>query len=156
VYVRASRAATPPVYREDYDLRFGEAVTLAEGSDVTIIATGCLVVDRALQAAGSLAERGVSCRVVNMHTLKPLDTAAVLAAARETRLIATYEDHNVHGGLGTAVSALVLGHEPVRVLRFGTPDRFCSLTAEYEEMLDMYEFGARHVSDGILRALEEQ
>lgn len=153
VYLRASRSNTPMVYRQEYEYRIGEAVTLAEGEDVTIIATGCQIVPNALRAAELLGERGVSCRVLNMHTIKPLDRAAVLAAARETGLIVTYEDHNVYGGLGSAVAGVVLAEHPVPVLRFGVPDRFCTRADDYEQIIDLHGFGPTHVRDGVLARL---
>jgi transketolase len=151
VYLRASRAETPLVHRRETEFRIGEATTLVEGDDVTIIATGCLLVARALLAAELLAERGVSCRVVNMHTLKPLDERAVVAAARETGLVVTYEDHNEIGGLGTAVAGVVLSTTPVPVLRFGVPDRFSSPGAEYEDVLDQQGLSPRTVVEAVLR-----
>ncbi|TWP53794.1 hypothetical protein FKR81_03290 [Lentzea tibetensis] len=153
VYLRASRGDTPMVHREEYDFRIGEAVTLREGSDVTIIATGCLIVPRALEVADRLAERGISCRVVNMHTIKPLDTAAIIAAARETGLVVTYEDHNALGGLGSAVAGVVLEHAPAPVLRFGVPDVFCTRSDDYEQILDLHGLGASDVYDGIIGRL---
>lgn len=151
VYLRASRAQTPLVHRRETEFRIGEAVTLAEGEDVTIIATGCLLVARALEAAALLAARGISCRVLNMHTLKPLDEHAIVAAARETGLVVTYEDHNEIGGLGSAVAGVVLATNPVPVLRFGVPDRFCSPGAEYEDILDHHGLSPRAVVAAVLR-----
>ena len=156
VYLRASRADTPAVYETvpPPDFRIGRAVRLRDGGDVTIVASGCLVVPHALDAAGLLAARGVECRVLNMHTLKPLDEEAILDAARDTRLIATYEDHNVIGGLGSAVASVVLSGAPAPVLRFGIPDEFCSRTGEYEEMVAAYGYGPATVAGAIMRHLE--
>ncbi|WP_030467020.1 transketolase family protein [Lentzea aerocolonigenes] len=153
VYLRASRGDTPMVYSSEYPFEIGKAVTLCEGSDVTIIATGCLVVPRAVEVASRLASRGISCRVLNMHTLKPLDVPAIVAAARETGLIVTYEDHNLLGGLGSAVAAVVLENEPVPVLRFGVPDVFCTRSDEYEEILDLYGLGVHDVYEAVMRRL---
>lgn len=153
VYLRASRGDTPLVYRDEHEFRIGEAVTLADGEDLTIIATGCQIVPNALRVAKMLGEHGISCRVLNVHTIKPLDRAAVLRAARETGLIVTYEDHSVFGGLGTAVAATVLAEHPVPVLRFGVPDRFCTRTADYAEIIDLHGFGPAHVRDAVLARL---
>jgi transketolase len=149
VYLRASRAATPAVYQQEYDFQIGTAVPLRDGDDVTIIATGCLLVGEALRVAEKLAAEGIECRVLNVHTLKPLDTAAILAAARGSRLLVTYEDHNVVGGLGSAVASLVLQHHPTPVLSYGVPDRFCAQTAEYEDMPARYGFGVDDVCEGV-------
>jgi transketolase len=153
VYVRASRADTPMVYHREREFRIGAAVTLAEGDDVTIVATGCQIVPNALRAAELLAERGVSARVLNVHTIKPLDTAAIVKAAAETGLVVTYEDHNILGGLGSAVASAVLAECPVPVLRFGVPDRFCTLAADYAEIIDLHGFGPQHVSEAVLARL---
>jgi transketolase len=111
------------------------------------------MVAEGLRVADLLAGDGVACRVLNVHTLKPLDTAAVLASARQTRLLVTYEDHNVVNGLGSAVAGLVAEHHPVPVLCFGVPDRFCAKTAEYEDMPAMYGFGVEQVREGVRRWL---
>jgi transketolase len=153
VYVRASRADTPMVYQHETEFRIGDAVTLADGDDVTIIATGCQIVPNALRAAELLRQRGVSARVLNIHTIKPLDTATIIKAAQETGLIVTYEDHNVFGGLGSAVASTVLAEYPVPVLRFGVPDRFCTLAADYAEIIDLHGFGPEHVSEAVLARL---
>jgi len=151
VFIRAGRADTPPVHREPVPLRIGQAITLREGEDVTIIATGCLIVERALAAAEQLAGYGIECRVLDMHTLKPLDERAVLESAARTRLLVTYEDHNTLGGLGSAVAALVLEYAPMPVLRIGVPDVFCSRTGDHEEMIETYDLGASTVVDQVLR-----
>ncbi|MEN3357015.1 MAG: transketolase [Mycobacteriales bacterium] len=149
VYLRASRAATPAVYRDEYDFRIGRAVRLRDGADVTIVATGCLMVSEALRAADLLAADGVECGVLNVHTLKPLDTDAIVAAARGSRLLVTCEDHNVIGGLGSAVAGVVSGQAPVPVLRYGVPDQYCGQTAEYEDMPARYGFGAGDMYEGV-------
>jgi transketolase len=96
---------------------------MQDGGDVTIIATG-LMVQEALEAAKLLAGEGIKARVLDMHTIKPLDTEAVLKAARETGAIVTAEEHNIIGGLGGAVAEFVSGSIPVPVLRIGTEDTF--------------------------------
>ncbi|KAA9159610.1 transketolase family protein [Amycolatopsis acidicola] len=157
VYLRLSRGDTPPVYSEHYEFTLGRAVTLAEGTgspDVAIIATGCQIVPQALEAAGLLGEYGLRVRVLNMHTLKPLDTKAIVDAARVARLVVTYEDHNIHGGLGSAVASTLLTRHPAPLLRFAVPDVFCTDTAEYPEMLARYGLSAEHVRDGVRSALE--
>ncbi|GLZ35189.1 transketolase [Lentzea sp. NBRC 105346] len=153
VYLRASRGNTPMVYSGEYDFEVGKAVTLREGGDVTIIATGCEIVPRAVRVAERLATKGISCRVLNMHTIKPLDTDAIVAAARETGLVVTYEDHNVMGGLGSAVAGVVLEHAPVPVLRFGVPDIFCTRSDEYDEILDLHGLAVSDVFSAIMGRL---
>lgn len=127
VYIRlGGRDPEPVVYERDYDFRIGRAVTLREGDELTIIATGTMT-RFALWAAEALADDGVSARVVNMHTVKPLDHEAIAKAARETGRILTVEEHNVLGGLGGAVAEVVVGECPVPMRILGIPDLYASV-----------------------------
>ncbi|GGF97977.1 transketolase [Paenibacillus albidus] len=122
VYVRIGRNPVEDVYEsDDYPFEIGKAVIVQEGSDITIIAAG-ETVRVALDAAKALAEHGVSARVINMHTIKPLDEEAIIAAARETRRIITVEEHSIYGGLGAAVAEVVVQHHPVPMKVIGIPD----------------------------------
>ena len=112
VYIRLCRPATPVLHEDGCDFKLGQAETMRTGHDATIIATG-IGVSWALQAAEVLAAEGVSCRVTNMHTLKPADQGTVLAAAEETGAIVTVEEHYIHGGLGSIVAQIVTRHHPV-------------------------------------------
>ncbi len=114
VYVRLPRAATPVVHAEGYDFNLGAADLMRAGGDVSIIAIGSLVAP-ALDAADSLAERGIDARVINLHTLAPADEEAVIAAARETGAIVTAEEHYIHGGLGSVVAGIAVRHCPVPI-----------------------------------------
>jgi transketolase len=111
-YIRLSRPKTPLVYTEDYRFQLGQAVTMREGRDVTIIAIGIMVAN-ALEAAQNLMKDGIDCRVLNMATLKPIDEQAIIKAAQETGAIVTAEEHLEHGGLGSAVARVVTRHHPV-------------------------------------------
>lgn len=107
VYMRIGRGFEPPCYEnEEYDFRIGKAVTMREGKDLTIIACGIAVL-QSLNAAKTLAEEGIGVRVVNMHTIKPLDRETVIAAAKETGKVLVIEEHNVLGGLGDAVASVI-------------------------------------------------
>lgn len=122
VYVRIGRNAVEDVYEsEDYPFEIGKAVTMKQGNDLTIIAAG-ETVRMALDAAELLAGDGISCRVINMHTIKPLDEAAIIAAARETGRIITVEEHSIYGGLGAAVAEVVVQNCPVPMRVIGIPD----------------------------------
>ncbi|MFB5678483.1 transketolase family protein [Paenibacillus terreus] len=122
VYVRIGRNPVEDVYEsDDYPFEIGKAVTMKEGTDLTIIAAG-ETVRVALDAAEALASEGVSCRVLNMHTIKPLDEAAIIAAARETGHIITVEEHSIFGGLGAAVAEVVVQNQPVPMKVLGIPD----------------------------------
>ena len=123
VYMRFGRLAVPRVFDEDYKFEIGKAVTLKEGTDVTIIATG-LMVNEAIEASKVLEAEGISVELINMHTIKPLDKAAVVAAAKKTGCIVTAEEHNVIGGLGDAVCDAVCEEYPVPVVKVGVEDTF--------------------------------
>ena len=123
VYMRFSRFATPVFHSEDFKFEIGKGEVLTEGTDVAIIATG-LVVYEAVEAAKALAEKGISARVINMATIKPLDEELVLKAAKECGKIVTVEEHSIIGGLGEAVCSLVSEHCPVPVKRIGVNDEF--------------------------------
>jgi transketolase len=125
MYIRLGRGRDPEVYPTVPELTFGKAIRLREGVDLTIFATGSEV-HPALEAAAILADEGVSARVVDMHTVAPLDVDEVLAAARDTSAILTVEEHNVTNGLGTAVAeTLLMGGAPaVRFAKHGVPDEY--------------------------------
>ena len=124
-YVRLGRAAVPFFYSEETakDIRLGKGNTLREGKDVTIIATG-IMVSEAMIAAEELAVEGIDCRVIDMHTIKPLDEEIIVKASKETGKIVTAEEHSVIGGLGSAVAECVSVNAPCRVLMVGQKDTF--------------------------------
>ncbi len=124
VYLRFGRLAVPVIYdKNDYKFELGKGIQLAEGKDVTIIATG-IMVDMALSARATLAAEGIDARVINIHTIKPLDREIVLAAARETGALVVAEEHNIIGGLGSAVAEVVCEACPVPMMRVGVEDSF--------------------------------
>ena len=123
VYIRFGRAATPVFHAEDYDFQIGKGEVLQDGTDVAIIATG-IMVPEAIEAGKALAEQGISARVINMATIKPLDEELVLKAAKECGKIVTVEEHNIIGGLGEAVCGVVSEKCPIPVKRIGVNDEF--------------------------------
>ena len=123
VYLRFGRLAVPVLFDENYKFEIGKGVLLADGTDVTLVATGVMV-DMALKAKDILAEEGISARVINIHTIKPLDEELIIKAAKETGAIVTAEEHNVIGGLGGAVAEAVSASCPVPVVRVGVEDKF--------------------------------
>lgn len=123
VYIRLGRMSVPDVFGEGYQFQHGKAVQLAEGADVTIIATGVMVAP-ARRAADELTQSGLSARVLNMHTIKPIDKEAVIKAAGETGAIVTCEEHSIIGGLGSAVAEVVVENAPVPMERVGVLDTF--------------------------------
>ena len=146
VYIRLGRGDAAVLYSELDDYEIGKAITIQDGTDVTLIATGVMV-QRAVAAAKLLEQEGVSCRVVDMHTIKPLDTEAVIKAARETKGIVTLEEHNVKGGLGSAVSEIVaeLKGEKAPVKILGIPDVFGGV-ASAELLWDSYGMDAESIA----------
>lgn len=124
VYCRFGRLAVPVINdNPDYKFEIGKGITLRDGKDVTIVATGLMVCE-ALEAAEMLAKDGISARVINIHTIKPLDTELILKAAKETGCIVTCEEHSIIGGLGSAVAECVCESCPVPVTRIGVNDTF--------------------------------
>jgi transketolase len=123
VYIRLGRSDVPILFDENYNFEVGKATPLKEGQDVTIIATG-LMVGPALEAVELLAAEGISAALLNMGSIKPLDVAAVEAAAKATGAIVTAEEHSVIGGLGSAVAEVLAETCPVAMERIGVKDRF--------------------------------
>lgn len=143
VYMRLGRGDSPVIYKElDYEI--GKAVTVCEGDDVTIVATGVMVL-RAMKAAEKLRADKIGARVIDMHTLKPLDKDAIVRAVAETRGIITLEEHNVIGGLGAAVAETVAEEgAKVKVRRLGIPDVFGD-TAAAELLWDKYGMSVANI-----------
>lgn len=123
VYLRLGRMGVPAIFADDYQFTIGQAVTLKEGQDVSILATGIMVAE-ALAAAEMLQEKGIKARVINIHTIKPLDEKAVIAAAQETGALVTAEEHSIIGGLGSAVAEVLVENHPVPLERVGIKDIF--------------------------------
>lgn len=136
-YVRLGRLAVNTVNDENnYKFEIGKGITLAEGNDVTIAATG-IMVELALQAKEELAKEGISARVINIHTIKPIDSELLIKAAKETGAIVTAEEHSIIGGLGSAVSEVVSEECPVPVLKVGVKDTFGE-SGKPNELLELY------------------
>jgi transketolase len=123
VYIRFGREAMPDFTTPELGFEVGRSQTLRSGDDLSIIATGHMVWE-ALQAAEILALHGIQARVINMHTIKPIDEEVIIRAATETRAIVTAEEHQIHTGLGSAVAEVVVRHQPVRMAFVGMDDRF--------------------------------
>lgn len=144
-YVRLGRSAVPVLYDEDHEFKLGKAEILREGDDVTIIATGIMTA-AALEAAETLAGEGIQARVLDMHTIKPLDEDAVISAARETGKIVTAEEHSVIGGLGSAVAEVVVKNCPVPVEMVGQKDVFGE-SGKPDELLKKYGMTAGDIAE---------
>ena len=154
VYMRFGRLAVPRVFDENYKFEIGKAVTLKEGTDVTIIATG-LMVNEAIEAAKTLEKEGISVELINMHTIKPLDNEAVIKAAKKTGCIVTAEEHNIIGGLGSAVSEVVAEECPVPVVRVGVNDEF-GKSGPAVELLHLYGLDAENIVEKAKLAISKK
>jgi transketolase len=151
-YVRIGRNPVEDVYDSDeYEFVIGKAVQLREGTDLTIIAAG-ETVRVALDAQAELKEAGVSCRVLNMHTIKPLDEEAIIRAARETGHLITVEEHSIYGGLGAAVAETVVQHHPVPVRIVGIPDE-PAIAGKTAEVFQHYGISADNIKRVALQML---
>jgi len=150
-YVRLTREPVPAIYPDKAVFNIGQAVTLKPGRDVTLIAIGDMV-SIALATAEMADREGIDVRVLDMHTLKPLDEEAVMAAATETGAIVTVEDNSYLGGLGGAVCELLSGRKPTPVVRIGIKDTFTE-SGPYSELLAKYGLSPSHILTGINQAL---
>lgn len=154
VYIRLARDPYPVVFDEDYNFEIGKAVTLQEGTDITIISTGTQTI-RSLEAAKQLKEEGVSVAIVHMPTIKPLDKEAIIKAAETTGVIVTAEEHSIYGGLGSAVAEVLVEEKPVPMLRVGVKDRNAE-SGPNEEMLEKYEISSGHIVKVVKEALKKK
>ncbi|MGI9488261.1 MAG: transketolase family protein [Geminicoccaceae bacterium] len=154
VYIRVGRADTPQVYFEDYPFEIGKAVRLKTGKDVTLMATGNQMVAEAVLAAEKLALDNIAATVLNLHTLKPLDSDAVEAAAAVSGAVVTVEDHNVVGGLGGAVAEVLAETRPTPQVRVGLQDAYCTTFGDYGDMLGIYNLDADAIVDAAKRAMQ--
>ncbi|WP_116125571.1 transketolase family protein [Lewinella sp. IMCC34183] len=151
VYLRFGRPSWPIFIPEDTKFEIGKALQLSEGTDVTIFATGHLVW-KAVEAARQLEEEGISVELINIHTIKPLDEEAVIASAKKTGAVVTCEEHNMYGGLGSAIAECLSKHQPTRQEFVATKDTFGE-SGEAEELLEKYGLGTKDVVAAAKRLL---
>lgn len=155
VYLRISRADTIPVHNESLELKIGKGIQLRKGGDVTLIATGAMV-GRTLQAAQRLAEDGIQARVLEIHTLKPIDAELILEAAGETRAIVTAEEHSIVGGLGGAVAEVLSTGRPTPLERVGIADTFARTAFDPETLMDAFGLSVNDIMGAARRVLERK
>ena len=146
-YVRLGRPKFPAVNKEGYRFNLGRAVTLRDGKDATIVACGVMV-SKGLEAANVLASQGVDCRVINMSTLKPLDEAAIMAAATQTGAIVVAEEHLLHGGLGSRVAQVVARENPVPMSFIGINDVYAK-SGKPDELLRKHGLTAEAIEQAV-------
>ena len=150
VYFRLCRNEVIPTFTDDYEPEIGKGIVLLDGKDATLIGCGVLV-PRCIEASRRLKDEGLSVRVVEMHTIKPLDEPLVLRCAEETGALVTVEEHSIVGGLGGAVAETLAEGRPVPLARVGVADRFCE-TGPYDALLDRYGMGVESIMDAVRRA----
>ena len=151
VYVRLGRSAVPTIFDENYKFEIGKGVEVQEGTDATVIACG-IMVNEAMKAHDMLKEEGISLRVINMPTIKPIDTDIIIKAAKETKAIITAEEHSIIGGLGSAVSEVVVENCPVPVKRVGVKDTFGE-SGSPNDLLEKYGLTANDIVKAVKESL---
>jgi transketolase len=153
-YLRFGREKSAVITTEDTPFEIGVAQTFRDGDDVAIVACGILVYN-ALAAAEELARDGIACRVVNNHTIKPMDEVAILAAARECGAIVTVEEHQVAGGMGSRVAEIVAARHPVPIEFIGVHDQF-GQSGDPAELIEYYGMGTSAIVAAVRRAFERK
>ncbi len=152
VYIRLGRSKAEDVYDSNAKFEFGKGNVLKEGNDVTIIATGMLVIE-AVRAAEMLKEKGIEARVIDIHTIKPIDKDIIIKAAKETKGIVTAEEHSIIGGLGGAVSEIVTEYCPTKVLKVGVNDSF-GRSGKASELLNKFGLTADNICSKALEIVK--
>ena len=148
VYLRLCRLATPVIYDENQKFEIGKGYQFGEGKDATVIATG-VTVSEALKAQEKLKEQGINIRVIDMHTIKPIDKDIIVKAAKETNKIITIEDHSIIGGLGTAICEVLSEEYPTKVTRMGIKDTF-GKSGKAEELMKHFSITAEDIINNII------
>ena len=148
VYLRLWRLATPIIYDENQKFEIGKAIQIGEGTDATIFATG-VTVSEAIKAQEQLKEKGVNVRVVDIHTIKPIDKEMIIKCAKETKRLISVEDHNVIGGLGSAIAEVLTENYPCKLERMGVPDTF-GKSGKAEELLEYFKIDSKAIIQKIL------
>ena len=148
VYLRLSRLATPIIYDENYEFKIGKAVQFGEGTDGTIFSTGVTVAE-SLKAQEILKEKGINVRVIDIHTIKPIDKDIIVKSAQETNKLISIEDHNIIGGLGSAIAEVLTELYPKQFTRMGIPDTF-GKSGKAEELMKHFKITAEDIVEKFL------
>lgn len=147
VYIRLARVATPVIYDENQKFEIGKMVQIGDGTDATVFATGVEVAE-ALKAKEELEKENINIRVVDVHTIKPIDREMIIKCARETKKLITIEDHSIIGGLGTAVCEVLSEECPTKVVRMGMQDRF-GKSGKAEQLLKYFKLDSQAIIEEI-------
>jgi len=154
VYLRLSRAEVPTIFDDSYNFELGKGVQLTEGNDVTILATGYMV-QKSLEAAEQLKEKGINAKVVNIHTIKPIDKELIIKCAKETGAVVTVEEHSICGGLGSAVAEVLIKEYPVPMEIIGVQDTFAE-TGAYELLLNKYGLCTENIINAVQKVIKRK
>ena len=147
VYVRLCRLATPVIYDENQKFEIGKAIQIGEGTDATIFATG-VVVSEAIKAKEELEKQGINIRVVDVHTIKPIDKEMIVKCAKETKKLISIEDHSIINGLGTAIADVLTEEYPCKPIKLGVKDEF-GRSGKATELLEHYGLTAKHIVEAV-------
>ena len=149
VYLRLGRLPSPAIYEENQKFEIGKAVQIGDGTDATVFATGITVAE-AIKAKEILEEKGVNIRVVDLHTIKPIDVDTIVKCARETKKLISIEDHNIIGGLGGAISEVLTEYEPKKLVRMGIKDTF-GKSGKAQELMQYFGIVADNIVEEFLK-----
>lgn len=147
VYIRLTRPATEEIYDNTFHFEFGKGIQHGDGTDATIIATG-VTVSEAIKAQKELEKEGINVRVVDIHTIKPIDKELIIKSAKETKKIITVEDHSTIGGLGTAVADVLCEACPKQITKLGINDEF-GKSGKWNELMDYYKITAKYIVEEV-------
>jgi transketolase len=154
VYLRLSRAEVPTIFDDSYKFELGKGLQLTEGNDVTILATGYMV-QKSLEAAKQLKEKGINVRIINIHTIKPIDKELIIKCAKETGAVVTVEEHSIYGGLGSAVAEVLIKEYLVPMEIIGIQDTFTE-TGAYELLLNKYGLCAENIINTVQKVMKRK
>lgn len=149
VYLRLGRLPSPAIYEENQKFEIGKAVQIGDGTDATVFATGITVAE-AIKAKEILEEKGVNIRVVDLHTIKPIDVDTIVKCARETKKLISIEDHNIIGGLGGAISEVLTEYEPKKLVRMGIKDTF-GKSGKAQELMQYFGIVADNIVEEVFK-----
>ncbi len=147
VYLRLCRLATPIIYDENQKFEIGKGIQIGDGTDATVIAMG-VTVSQALKAKEELEKQGINIRVIDMHTIKPIDKEVIIKSAKETKKIITIEDHSIIGGLGSAVCEVLSENYPTKVIRMGVNDTF-GKSGKAEKLLEYFKLTSKDIIEAV-------
>lgn len=147
VYIRFGRAATPIIYDENYEFKLGKAIQFGDGEDATIFATGMMVAE-SLKAKEELEKEGIKVRVVDIHTIKPIDKDIIIKCAKETKKLISIEEHSIIGGLGTAISEVLVENYPAKLVRMGMKDCF-GKSGKAQELLEYFGLTSKEIIEKV-------